>query len=263
VGGRASVKHQMKRFAIRHHRQLSPLLPRGHRAYRYPGGRIFLDLRESPEMLRRKWGQYEPSKQRAVRRFLEPGSTFVDIGANIGDFTLLAARVMGDEGTVLAFEPSAGNVRWLEESIRVNGYRCVRVLPLALSDHDGEAELHLSGARGRHTLKPYKWLEEVGSETVPLRTLDGVLADEGVERVDVVKIDVEGGEVEVLHGAERTLSGDRPMTLLLDLHPPLVDPVAICAWLAERGFAMHEPDPPFGPLAEVHPKLTELVAIRA
>jgi FkbM family methyltransferase len=198
-----------------------------------------------------------------VGRFLAPGSTFVDIGANIGDFTLLAARVMGDEGLVLAFEPSRENIRWLEESVRANGYGCVRVLPLALSDHDGEAELHLSGARGRHTLKPYKWLEEVGSETVPLRTLDGVLEEQGVERVDVVKIDVEGGEVEVLHGADRTLSVDRPMTLLLDLHPPLVDPVAICAWLGERGFVMHEPDPPFAPLAEAHPKLSEAIAIRA
>ncbi len=84
-----------------------------YRPYPFAGGLIYLDVDESPAMRQRVDGRYERKKVVALQRLLEPGMTFVDAGSNKGDFALIAARVMNDQGRVLAFEPAPENCRWI------------------------------------------------------------------------------------------------------------------------------------------------------
>jgi FkbM family methyltransferase len=253
---------QLRRALVRRHGQLSRVLPARYHAYPFPGGRIYLDLRESPTMLARALGIYEPAKAARLREHLRPGMTFVDVGVNKGDFSLIAARAMGDRGRVLAFEPEPENCTWIRRSVERNGYRCIELLQLALSDEDGEATLYLGERSGWHTLVPGVAGRDQGAITVARRTLDGVLAERGVERVDAIKIDVEGAEMEVLRGATATLGGDHPLLVLLDIHPPLADPREVCALLAGHGLSMHPVDNPELTLDEVPPRLTEVLARR-
>jgi FkbM family methyltransferase len=232
------------RLAVaRRHAALRPFLPRGHRAYPGAGGRIYLDLRESPMMLARLLRVYETPKVGALRARLRPGDVFVDVGANKGDFSLLAARLMGDAGRVIAVEPEPENAAWIERSVARNGYRCIEVVRVALAESNGEATLHLGEKSGWHSLVTTEGVATVGRVTVPTRSLDALLAERGVARVDVIKIDVEGAEARVFDGAAATLGGAHPMTVLLDVHPGRgVDPLAVAARLRAWGFLIREPD---------------------
>jgi FkbM family methyltransferase len=131
------------------------------------------------------------------RRLAAGGSfTFVDIGANVGLYSLFVAARGGPQARVLAIEPQPGIVGRLQFNVRANLGFNITVHPVAVSDHDGEARLvihatdeggtHLAGVGG-----PPRGTETV---TVPCRTLTGLLAEAGVVAIDALKIDIEGAE---------------------------------------------------------------------
>jgi FkbM family methyltransferase len=245
---------RVRRAILRRHAALRPLLPRGYHAYPTAAGRIYLDVRESPMMLARVLRIYEPDKVAALRACLRPGDVFVDVGANKGDFSLLAARVMGATGRVIAVEPEDANAQWIERSVARNKYRNVEVARVALADASGEATLYLGEKSGWHSLVSTDGVATTGEVTVPTQTLDELLAERGVERVDVIKIDVEGAEERVFAGASRTFAGTHPMTLLLDVHPGRgVDPTRVAHQLRGWGFTVHD---------DVTPKTKSMLATR-
>ena len=256
-----SARERVAGYLVHRHARLKRLLPRGYHAYPARGGRIYLDVRESPAMLARALWSYEVPKSRAMAAAVRPGSVVLDIGGNKGDFSLLAAKAAGDRGRVLCFEPEPENAEWIRRSVAKNGYASIEVVPVALSDEDGEATLHLSSFSGWHSLAPSSSAASVGEITVPTRRLESVLAERGVANVDVVKIDVEGAEAKVLLGAGDVLAGANPMTLFLDLHPPLVDPAKIAAQLEGWGFEIRRPAHLDRPLT-VTSTTSELVAVR-
>jgi FkbM family methyltransferase len=262
MGRPSSLHERAARFLVHHHERLRPVLPRGYHAYPARGGRIYLDVRESAAMLARALWAYEVPKSRGLASAVRPGATVLDIGGNKGDFSLLAAKASGDRGRVLCFEPEPENAEWIRRSVAKSGYRSVEVVEVALSDGDGEATLHLSGFSGWHSLTPEAASTSVGAITVPTRRLDSVLAERGVQTVDVVKIDVEGAEARVLEGAGQALRGSNPVTMFLDLHPPRVDPAQLADTLRSWGFEIRRPAHPDLPLT-VTAKTSELVAVRA
>lgn len=190
------------------------LLPSGVRRWNTPDGVLHLDASESPMMFLRIFGRYEHRKRQLLREHLQPGDVFVDVGANRGDFTMLASRAVGDSGTVVSIEPAEGNARWLERTVAANDATNVVVSRCALWDSQGEGTLHLAAKSGWHSLTPQKDLPEVGSTVVRLVTLDALLEELGIDRVDAVKVDVEGAEVQALRGAERTLRDSRPLVVM-------------------------------------------------
>jgi FkbM family methyltransferase len=207
-----------------------------YRPYEFAGGRIYLDVDESPAMRRRAEGTYEPAKVAALQRLLEPGMTFVDVGSNKGDFALIAARAMNDEGHVIAFEPSPENCGWIRKSIELNGYRSIELHELAMSDANGRERLYLGERSGWHSLVGDAERESIEVET---RTLDSAL---GATPPDVLKVDVEGAELRVLRGAEGTLADTRLGAILIDVHPDRgVDPGDVCDALAAHGFNFRDP----------------------
>src|SRR5262245_25241322 len=98
-----------------------------YRPYFVEGGTIYLDIGESKMMRARALGRYESKKMSLVRNWLEPGATFIDVGSNKGDFTLLAAKVVGSDGRVLSFEPEPNNCYWIRKSIEANRYENIRL----------------------------------------------------------------------------------------------------------------------------------------
>jgi FkbM family methyltransferase len=232
-----------------------------YRPYPFAGGLIYLDVDESPAMRQRVEGRYERRKIVALQRLLEPGMTFVDAGSNKGDFALIAARVMKDQGRVLAFEPAPENCRWIRASVELNGYRSVTVFELALSDTEGRVPLYIGEWSGWHSLarrpKPQASME------VDARTLDSVLHETGDPHVDVLKIDVEGAELALLRGAERTLADERLLAVLVEVHPDFaVDPAEVCELLAARGFTFRVPGDIEVEMPQPLERPHELVAMR-
>ncbi|MBI5239853.1 MAG: FkbM family methyltransferase [Elusimicrobia bacterium] len=164
------------------------------------------------------------------------GATVVDAGAHIGVFTLMAARRVGPSGRVFAFEPSPGSRKILERNVRCNGLSWVSVIPAALADAPGTASFYAADASAANpvadSLDPVPGREPV---SVPVLRLDDALAREGVSRVDLLKVDVEGAELKLIDGAPRTLAGVR--RVVMEVHPPRVDPEEVRQRLDAQGFS--------------------------
>jgi FkbM family methyltransferase len=175
-------------------------------------------------------GGYEPQVSRALTALVSRGATVVDVGANWGYFTLLAAHLTGPGGRVLALEPDRRPFALLERNCALNRLACVTSLPVAAGR--GREELVLDGYADAATNRGVSRTRhrEAGARAdlpvVPAAALDELLDDQGVAAVDLVKIDVEGAEDGVLEGMSKGLAAGRYRRVLLELHPGL---------LAERG----------------------------
>jgi FkbM family methyltransferase len=163
-------------------------------------------------------GNLEIPVQEALRRTLTPGATFYDIGANIGFFALLAARLVGPHGHVVAFEPVTESAASLRGSAASNGFTWLAVRDEAVGAAAGYASLcvvddpawsHLS-SRGRHARTQRE-------DRVPVVALDDLVHMGRLPPPDVIKIDVEGAELEVLAGMSSLLAHHRPL-LICELH---------------------------------------------
>ncbi|MEM2045735.1 MAG: FkbM family methyltransferase [Candidatus Bathyarchaeia archaeon] len=161
-------------------------------------------------------GSYETAERRFVERFLKEGMTVLDIGAHHGFYTILAAKKVGPSGRVIAFEPSPRERRRLLRHLKLNRCTNVKVEPLALASKEGETTLFLVDGRdtGCNSLRPPAVSEPTKEITVSTMALDSYLEKEGIYRVDFIKMDVEGAELEVLKGAKRFLERTpRPVIL--------------------------------------------------
>jgi FkbM family methyltransferase len=242
------------------YRLLSRLAANRYEVYRVEGGLIYLNLHESPAMVQRAMQVYEPGKHALIRRHLKPGMIFIDVGANKGDFTLLAARLAGDSGVVVSIEPEPENRAILQRSIDLNGYANIRVMYVALSDSDGTASLQIGSTSGSHTLSPeFNGLRTVA---VPTRTLDGIVAEQQLASVDMIKIDVQGLELEVLRGAGQTLRANPRAILLLDLPKPSEKRRAIGEYLAQFNFTYFADGDEHAPTRDLPAAALEVAAMR-
>ena len=241
------------------YRLLSRLAPDRYEVFRVDGGLIYLNLHESAAMVQRAMRTYEPAKHALISRHLRPGMTFIDVGANKGDFTLLAARLTGPSGRVISIEPEPENHSVLRRSIELNDYANIAVLQVALSDRDGTADLQIGSTSGSHTLSP----EFNGSRavSVPTRTLDAVAADNRLASVDMIKIDVQGFELAVLRGAAQTLTANPRIVLLLDLPKQDEKRRAIAQFLAPFNFTYFPDGNELAPTREL-PAVFEVAAMR-
>lgn len=241
------------------------LVPSRHRPHRFSGGRIYIDITESPMMLARVLGRYEVEKHKALDAYLKPGDTFVDVGVNKGDFALRAASIVGKTGKVLAFEPAPDNCEWIRRSIELNDYANIQLFEMALSDSDGFATLFISNTSGWHSLAEERKAASREAIEVQTQKLDSVLQESGIDGpVNILKIDVEGAEMSVLRGAEQVLADNHDITLLIDIHPQVgVDPREVCKYLSERNFEIFEEKSPFNSVVSDYNDLRSIVARRA
>lgn len=163
-------------------------------------------------------GLYDAEEMRFLLRWLRAGDTFVDVGANVAPYSLLAASVDGVR--VVAFEPGRLAYTRAEANIRLNdvGDR-LTLVPLAVGAEDGESFLTTGlSATNRLVEDAHEGVE--GVERVDVVRLDSYAADAGLGRVSLIKVDVEGHELAVLGGASATLAAHRP-ALILEVNDPV------------------------------------------
>ena len=155
-------------------------------------------------------GVWEPAETKFLQQVLRTGYTFVDVGAHVGYFSVLAARSVGPTGTVLAFEPEARNFELLQRNLDRNGCTQARAFPYAAHAHEGFMSLVLHEEnRGAHHLVALGETENV----VQCVRLDDVLP----ARVDVVKIDVQGYDHDVVAGLTNTISRNPHLIIITEL----------------------------------------------
>jgi FkbM family methyltransferase len=152
---------------------------------------------------------FEIGERHFVNAFLRPGDVFVDVGANIGLFSLIAANRVGDSGMVYAFEPSAKTFHRLRENTKLNNFQNVQCYQLALSDEFGKSPFYTSedGFDAWNSFAHPIAGEFFAKEIIQCETWDRFARTHGLlGRVAMMKIDVEGWESKVLQGAKESLS---------------------------------------------------------
>ncbi len=163
-------------------------------------------------------GVLEPSVQEALRRHVGPGAVVYDIGANIGFFSLLAARLAKPHGRVEAFEPVPANAAAARANAALNHLTNLTVHELAVSDHSGTAELLVPGERSWSHLAERGWHPNTEHQIpVEVISLDEAIGRGSLPVPDVIKIDVEGSETAVLRGLAQTLRS-RDLSIICELH---------------------------------------------
>lgn len=164
-------------------------------------------------------GSWQKETARLFEDVIQKGMVVLDVGANIGYFTLIAARLVGGEGKVFAFEPEPYNFDLLVKNIKLNGYKNVIPVPKAISDKKGRATLFLDKHRALHSLARENVTRFSGSSVeVEVQTLDGFLKDFG-HRVDFAKIDVQGAELAVIGGMRRIIETNKELKMVVEFSP--------------------------------------------
>jgi FkbM family methyltransferase len=153
-------------------------------------------------------GSYEKNKCELFERSIQAGDVVFDIGAHVGFYTLLASHLAGPQGKVFAFEPLPRNIRYLKEHLRMNHVENVTLFEAALSDRTGAAYFSASGDSSMGSLS------NCGGLAVTTLTLDSLWQNQGLPLPQVVKIDVEGAELAVLHGGQALIQAARPIIFL-------------------------------------------------
>jgi FkbM family methyltransferase len=188
--------------------------------------------------------RYERGTTQLFERIVKPGMVVIDLGAHVGYYTLLAAKLVGPEGKVYAFEPEPTNYALLLKNIALNGYENIVTTRVAVSNRVGPATLFLTSLdSGRHSTH-HHGLPEGGTVAVEATTLDAFLQAEGWPTVDLVKIDVEGAELEVLEGMDQLLRKSSELKLIIEfnpfsLHNAGADPLQLLDKLASWHFSVH------------------------
>ena len=206
---------------------------------RGPGAGLLIGTRDASADFAE--GTNEVPVQEALARELSAGSTFIDIGANVGFFSLVAARLVGPGGRVVAIEAVPGIAESLADNVRRNGFDHVDVRALAVGAAPGEGTLRVASHPGGATLADDDQAPDViATSGVEVVSLDSLLAVGLLPVPDVIKIDVEGHELPVLDGMRGLLAAYGP-TLIIELDAATVDRLAakradLERWLIELGY---------------------------
>jgi FkbM family methyltransferase len=216
---------------------------------------MHLDARDSLNLSLNR--VYEPFETEILQRLVQPGDTVLDVGANIGYYTLIFARRVGAAGRVIAFEPDPDNFALLRRNIQCNGYQNVTLVNAALSNQNGTVKLYLCDEnRGDHRLYP-------SADRRRAIEVQALTADEFcqpfAERLTFVKMDVQGAEGRVLQGMTEVLRRTAQCQLIFEFWPLGLqsagdDPCEVLALLGRLGFEFHLLDEQRKELRKVAPE---------
>ena len=183
-----------------------------------PGMKMQLDPYDLVSRTILETGAWEPESAQAVAEHLSPKATFVDVGAHIGYYSLKAATMVGPDGHVISIEPNPQTLPALRSNIEASHARGISVWPVACAESESTLEFYAAprANTGESSLSKENASQQgptAASFSVRARPLDAILKEAKLDRVDVIKIDVEGAELRVLKGAAQTLA---------DFHPVLI-----------------------------------------
>ena len=209
-----------------------------------------LDLREGIDFAIYLTGYFEPRTVAAYRRILAPGRVAVDIGANMGAHTLHLSGCVGRDGRVLAFEPTAEAYCRLARNIAINpelGRRidAMQTMLVATPDTAPEPTVYASWPlRSPSDAHDLHLGVALSTEGANISTLDDAVAAAGLDRVDLIKLDVDGHELDVLRGARTILKQHHP-AIVMELSPYTIeergqDPSELIALLQDQGYRFYD-----------------------
>lgn len=179
---------------------------------------------------------FEHAEMQLVAKLLKPGMKVIDAGANIGIYSLLAARCIGNDGRIWAFEPSQSTYSLFLDNLTLNGVTTVAANRLALSDVQGQLTLRSENGFGdlyRHLDYSGKAVPGDQVETVEVTTLDDFANTNKIDEIDFLKIDVEGAEFCLLKGSQHLLSRSPNVVVMVEIEED---------WCLRNGF---KPDDAF------------------
>lgn len=187
---------------------------------------------------------YDRMELQALRRLLRPGAVVVDVGANIGYYSLVCSELVGAQGHVYAFEPVAQTAKRMARNIELNAPRNISLIRSACGSRCGTVSM-LPVPVGNAGKTQVAGSGELGSEVVPITTLDAFVSGSGLTQLDFIKMDIEGFEMEFIAGARDSLTRFHP-TLLMELFPSALSkygttPEAIIEALQALGYHLKMP----------------------
>ena len=207
-----------------------------------PGFAIYAESGDAAVGAHVQAGTYEPDVTAMFRRFLRPGGHVLDLGANIGYFTMLSAHLVGPRGSVTAVEPNPRNARMIEASRRANRFGHVTVTQVAAGAAPGLLVLHRAHSNGTTSAIPDGDAASLlAADTVGCIRAETLLPPG--RRIDFIKVDVEGAEYLALSGCSGLIRRDRPV-IVTEFSPSLmqgisgIDGPAYLRWLIGLGYAL-------------------------
>jgi FkbM family methyltransferase len=181
---------------------------------------------------------HEPVSTEYFRKTLKPGMTVLDIGANIGYFALLEAKIVGRKGKVYAVEPVSENISFLERNAALNNFSNIEVFRFAIGDKTKLTKIHVMKKRNYSSMwNVDRGSKRISSEDVQETTVDAFLKNKSMP--DVVRMDVEGYEYNILKGMWNTLKKD--IMILMELHAPFLSKAKLTemfSTLKKNGFGI-------------------------
>ena len=177
---------------------------------------IFLDKKDS---LGLSFQKFEATETNLIKKLIKKDDVVLDIGANIGYYTLILADLVGKNGQVYAFEPDPENFKLLKKNIEFNGYRNVKLFNNAVGSKKGKIKLYISEDNmGNH--KIFQDDSKRNYVEVDMITLDSILSK---KKIDFMKLDVEGSEPGVIAGGEKTLRNSSNLKFITELYPLFIE----------------------------------------
>lgn len=161
-------------------------------------------------------GEYEKAELTSIKQFLNHDSIFIDIGANIGLYTLFASKIINKNGQIISFEPFSENFKSLAKNVSLNRVSNVSLEKMAIGEKDGVIKLYYDENEKNSGMVSTISLEKGAQEEVKLISLDSYLKNESFTKIDLIKIDIEGFEHSALLGMKSTLTRYHP-TLLIEI----------------------------------------------
>ena len=189
------------------------------------------------------YGTYEKLEAKIMEEKIKVGNITVDVGANIGLHTLNMARIVGNTGRVFAFEPDPSNFEILEKNVKINNYQNIILEQKAVGDKHGRTTLYQSDNPGNHRLFP-QTKQAKGEVEVELTSLDKYFIDSNLaEKINFIKIDVEGLEFSVLNGMKNILKNNKKIKILFEFMPDIMEvgfaPIEVLNLLTSIGFKLY------------------------
>jgi FkbM family methyltransferase len=209
------------------------------------GSKMLVDPRHGLGSSLWQTGIWEKTETKIIQEYIKEGTVFVDIGANIGYYSLLAARRVGQAGKVYAFEPEPENYAMLVKNMEFNCYRNIVAVRKAVSNRNGVAEFLIDAVYPtQHRLHNSK--DKKDTIEVDVITLDNFFKDKG-HKIDLIKMDIEGAEMFALEGMQKILNENENLVIVSEFNPRLlkklgVRPEDYLQKLAENGFNIYKID---------------------
>ena len=227
------------------------------------GHRMVLASNGKYAPIRMAMGEYETETTQLFRNRIKPGMSILDIGAHVGYYSLLAASLVGPKGRVFSFEPDQDNYGLLVHNIELNGYDNITAVNQAVCDVSSSRTLFISALdNGRHSMY-HQRQPESGSVTVSATTADDYFETIGWPKIDFIKLDVEGSELDVFRGMPTLLERSLELMIIMELNPKLLENANVVALdllndVMKMGFTLHRVEEDTNPI-ELTPGELELL----